>query len=65
LNTREALSALGKLADEILAAAAQGRSVAEAQRTLRRMGTVFGLRFGGDVEPRVAQGWAVHYQRFQ
>jgi len=65
LNTREALSALGRLADEILAAAAQGRSVAEAQRALRRLGTVFGLRFDGDVEPRVAQGWAVHYQRFQ
>ena len=65
LNTREALSALGKLADEILAAVAEGRSVAEAQRSLRKLGAVFGLRFDGDVEPRVTQGWAAHYQRFQ
>lgn len=65
LNTRAALEALGNLAEEILFAAARGRSVSEAQRTLRRLGTVFGLRLDGDVEPRVVQGWAVHYQRFQ
>ncbi|MHB0859040.1 MAG: cysteine--tRNA ligase [Anaerolineae bacterium] len=64
LNTRTALAALENLADEIVAAASVGRDVSEAQATLRDLGTVFGLRFGQDVEPRVREGWERHLQRF-
>ena len=65
LNTRAALAALGRLADWILAASREGRSVAKAQATLRKLGAVFGLRLDGDIEPRVRQVWAEHALRFQ
>ena len=64
LNTRKALSELGRLADRIIAGAARGASVLEAQEVLRRLGRVFGLCLDGDVEPRVRQGWGAHYKRF-
>ena len=64
LDTRAALDALGAFADRIVAAAALGRDVAAAQSTLRRLGAVLGLRFDGDIEPRVRQGWEKHHQRF-
>lgn len=65
LNTREALAALKGLGERIVTAAADGRAVADAQATLRRLGRVFGLRFGGTIEPRVQVGWEKHLQRFQ
>ncbi len=65
LNTREALAALEGLGERIVTAAADGRAVADAQATLRRLGRVFGLRFGGTIEPRVQVGWEKHLQRFQ
>ncbi len=64
LNTRVALAALGGLADEIVAAAQAGRDVAAAQAALHKLGAVFGLRLGRDVEPRVREGWTAHLQRF-
>jgi L-cysteine:1D-myo-inositol 2-amino-2-deoxy-alpha-D-glucopyranoside ligase len=64
LNTRAALAVLGHLADRIIAGAAQGQAVGAAQAQLRKLGQVFGLRFDGDIEPRVRQGWDAHYQRF-
>jgi len=64
LNTRAALAVLGNLADQIIAGAEAGRTVVAAQNTLRKLGTVFGLRFDGEIEPRVQQGWQAHYQRF-
>jgi L-cysteine:1D-myo-inositol 2-amino-2-deoxy-alpha-D-glucopyranoside ligase len=65
LNTPEALAVLTELAGRIAAAAAGGHDVARAQAALRRMGGVFGLRFDGDVEPRVRAGWTVHMSRFE
>jgi len=65
LNTREALKALGDLASEIIEGAPRGESVADAQDTLRRLATIFGLRLGADIEPRVREGWKAHYARFQ
>ncbi len=65
LNTRDALAVLDGLGESILQASGVGCSVGEAQATLRRLGTVFGLRFGGTIEPRVQVGWEKHLQRFQ
>lgn len=65
LNTREALAALGQLARRILDGAAAGNDVAEAQRTLHKLATVFGLRLGSPLEPRVEQGWDAHHKRFE
>jgi len=65
LNTREALHALGALADRVIEGASAGRSVASAQQTLRRLAEVFGLRLGGDVEDRAREGWGEHLQRFR
>jgi len=64
LNTRTALGPLGDLADRITTAAAMGHDVRAAQGALRRLGAVLGLRFDGDVEPRVREGWGEHYRRF-
>lgn len=64
LDTRAALGALGALAERIVTAAALGRDVRAAQAALRRLGAVLGLRFDGDVEPRVREGWGEHYRRF-
>jgi len=64
LNTRRALAELGQLAQRIIVGAAEGRSVAEAQKALHKLSAVFGLRFTGDIEPRVRQGWDAHYRRF-
>ena len=64
LNSRVALQALGSLADSINIAVQQGASVADAQSDLRELGKVFGLRFDGEIEPRVIEGWTAHYQRF-
>ncbi|MGI5917429.1 MAG: cysteine--tRNA ligase [Anaerolineae bacterium] len=64
LNTRGALAAMRGLSERIIDAAARGQDVGEAQAALRRMGTVFGLCFGDDVEPRVRTGWMAHLRRF-
>ena len=65
LNTRQALHALGKLADAIIEGTARGEAVADAQDALRRLGGIFGLRFDGEIESRVQGGWQEHYRRFE
>jgi len=65
LNTRAAADVLDRLAGEIVSAAEEGRSVEAAQAALRRLGTVFGLRFGGTADGLVQAGWGQHMQRFQ
>jgi L-cysteine:1D-myo-inositol 2-amino-2-deoxy-alpha-D-glucopyranoside ligase len=65
LDTRRALGVLEDLSEQIIEAAADGQSVAEAQETLRRLSRVFGLRLDGPIEPRVQAGWERHLQRFQ
>jgi len=64
LDSRSALESLDTLARDILKAATEGRNVQAAQATLRRLGTVFGLTMGGEIEPRVSDGWDAHHARF-
>ena len=64
LNTRGALQVLEDLATRIVGGADKGLAVAEAQATLRGLGSVFGLRFGGEVEARARDGWSEHIKRF-
>jgi cysteinyl-tRNA synthetase len=64
LATDRALAVLDGMARDIQHAAAAERDLSVAQATLRRLCAVFGLRLDGDIEPRVQQGWDLHYQRF-
>ena len=65
LDTPAALAALVGLADEILAAAGDGREVSQAQETLRSCCEIFGLRLDKPgVEARVSNGWLAHRGRF-
>lgn len=64
LDTPAALAALMRLADEIVAAAQAGRSVEEAQITLRCLGRTFGLRLDAAApESGVVAGWNAHIER--
>ena len=61
LDTPGALVALANLATAILESEAAGEGVHAAQRALRRMGTVFGLRLDAAApEERVLRGWNEH-----
>lgn len=65
LDTPTALRQLDQLAAELIAAAHAGQNVAEAQRTFRVLGQIFGLRFNApEVETRVIEGWNEHLKRF-
>ena len=76
LNTPAALGVLEELGDAILAggafsiqpAAERGQADAEnseaGPQALRRMGAVFGLRFGRGIDARVSEGWAKHLAQF-
>jgi L-cysteine:1D-myo-inositol 2-amino-2-deoxy-alpha-D-glucopyranoside ligase len=65
LNVPDALSALDKLAGEIITAAKAGQDIRTAQATLGNLGQVFGLRLGSATpERRVLTGWAKHLERF-
>jgi L-cysteine:1D-myo-inositol 2-amino-2-deoxy-alpha-D-glucopyranoside ligase len=65
LDTRTALVRLERLADETLSAARAGRHVEPAQKLLRRLAQVFGLRLDASAaEPRVLDGWNAHLARF-
>jgi L-cysteine:1D-myo-inositol 2-amino-2-deoxy-alpha-D-glucopyranoside ligase len=64
LDTPAALGILARLADGIVAATQAGRSVEDAQTTLRRMGRTFGLRLDAAApEPTVMAGWNAHIER--
>jgi L-cysteine:1D-myo-inositol 2-amino-2-deoxy-alpha-D-glucopyranoside ligase len=65
LETPRAIAALLQLADRVLQAAAQGKSVDQAQATLRQLAAICGLRLGAEPEEQVAVGWNVHLQRFE
>jgi L-cysteine:1D-myo-inositol 2-amino-2-deoxy-alpha-D-glucopyranoside ligase len=64
LDTPAALAAQERLALAILEVAGS-KNVASAQRTLRRMARVLGLRLDAEgPEPRVIEGWSRHLERF-
>ena len=64
LDTATALDVLAELAQEIRQAGDEGRDIAPAQATLRRMAHVFGLRLDEAAETRVIDGWNEHLRRF-
>jgi L-cysteine:1D-myo-inositol 2-amino-2-deoxy-alpha-D-glucopyranoside ligase len=65
LNTPAALRALTALADTVLEAAAQDRSIEAAQGEMRRLAAILGLRLeAGAPEERVRAGWAAHARAF-
>jgi hypothetical protein len=60
LDTPTAMAALQHYAREILSAAEKGFNVEEAQRALRHLGAVLGLRLEEDgalPDPDVVEGW--------
>jgi L-cysteine:1D-myo-inositol 2-amino-2-deoxy-alpha-D-glucopyranoside ligase len=64
LQTPRAVRALEKLAEAVLDAGGH-QDVKEAQQTLRRYGSIFGLTFGsGAPEERVVQGWRAKKRSF-
>jgi len=66
LDTPTAITMLGQLASDILAAQNAGRDVKTAQQALRQMSRVFGLRLdAADPETRVIDGWNEHLRRFE
>ncbi len=66
LNIPAALAALRRLAEAIVAAAHQGRAVAPAQKSLRTLAGLLGLRLGSaGPEGRVVEGWGRHLTRFR
>lgn len=65
LDTPAAVAAQRELANEVIRGSAAGRGVASAQRALRQVGSVFGLRLDQEgPEARVVEGWAAHLERF-
>lgn len=65
LDTPAALQVLQDMADVIHASAVAGRNIVAAQKALREMSTVFGLRLGAPgPEARVIEGWNLHLQQF-
>jgi L-cysteine:1D-myo-inositol 2-amino-2-deoxy-alpha-D-glucopyranoside ligase len=65
LQSPPAVRALESLAEQIVAAAAEGRDVSAAQDRLRVMAGVLGLRLDRDgPEARVVEGWERHLERF-
>jgi L-cysteine:1D-myo-inositol 2-amino-2-deoxy-alpha-D-glucopyranoside ligase len=65
LNTPVACQVLCDLADKLIDGAVSGKSVIEAQKAIRRMGSVFGLQLDqARPETRVIHGWNEHLKRF-
>jgi cysteinyl-tRNA synthetase len=64
LDTPTAVTVQVDLAWEVLRSVNQGMQVDDAQRTLREMSGVFGLRLGAGQDARVEQGWGEHLRRF-
>jgi L-cysteine:1D-myo-inositol 2-amino-2-deoxy-alpha-D-glucopyranoside ligase len=66
LNTVQAMEILAKLVDEVKKGIRRGDCVSQAQQLIRKMGTIFGLRFDGNKpEKRVSNGWGKHLSRFE
>lgn len=65
LDSPNAVRAVEEFTARIEAAADEGRSLHSAQRALREIGRVFGLRMGAEnSSPGVIEGWQAHLQRF-
>jgi L-cysteine:1D-myo-inositol 2-amino-2-deoxy-alpha-D-glucopyranoside ligase len=65
LDTPAALDIMIQLADDILLSAEEGGEVQLAQKSLREMGQVMGLRLDSEQpEERVIAGWRQHKPRF-
>lgn len=65
LDSPTALTVLERLVDEVLSAGHNGQQVKAAQKVLRDMGRVFGLRLdAAEPEARVVSGWNKHLKRF-
>jgi L-cysteine:1D-myo-inositol 2-amino-2-deoxy-alpha-D-glucopyranoside ligase len=65
LNTPKALNALANLAEQILYGAARHQEVFKAQRVLRDLSGLLGLRLDAEApENRVRSGWQTHLRRF-
>lgn len=65
LNTPLAVQVVGQFGAALLSAAREGQEVEQAQRELRKLAQVFGLRLDEDEpEARVIAGWNEHLQRF-
>jgi cysteinyl-tRNA synthetase len=64
LDTPKAVQILSSFAEEILRAVRAGQAVQAAQKTLRSMGRIFGLRLDDEApESAVLAGWNRHLQR--
>ncbi|NLE44072.1 MAG: cysteine--tRNA ligase [Chloroflexi bacterium] len=65
LNAPQALAVLEDMAEQVLEAAEARRNVEEAQRTIRELAQIFGLRLDrSEPEERVINGWNRHLQKF-
>ena len=65
LNSPVALEVLADLAVHTLAVAQTGQDITDAQRTIRALSAIFGLRLGAEqLEPQVMTGWAEHLKKF-
>jgi cysteinyl-tRNA synthetase len=65
LDTPNALKALARFADAIVAGARTGSGVVSAQGVLREFCRIFGLRLdASESEARVIDGWNRHLERF-
>ena len=66
LNTPVACGVLDALAVAILVANRGGQQIEPAQRVLRQLCRVFGLRLdAAEPEPRVVEGWRRHLEKFE
>jgi cysteinyl-tRNA synthetase len=65
LNTVKATKILSKLVYDVLEGRKTGKDISLAQKTIRKMGEIFGLRLDGDrPEERVEIGWNKLLRRF-
>jgi L-cysteine:1D-myo-inositol 2-amino-2-deoxy-alpha-D-glucopyranoside ligase len=65
LNTPKALNALANLAEQILYSASHNQKVQRAQRVLRDLAGILGMRLDAEApEQRVCFGWQGHLRKF-
>jgi cysteinyl-tRNA synthetase len=65
LNSPAAIGILDELGVRTLIAAQAGKDITAAQRLIRALSTVFGLRLDAEQpEPRVMAGWTEHLKKF-
>ena len=64
LDTPKATEVMMELAGSILASWKGGMKVGQAQKAIREMFGIFGLRFGGGLEDRVVKAWGEYLKNF-